>query len=97
MAFADAVALVVLFGISLCKVTPEQEITVSYGLMTRLGELTKRSRKHRGLYRFRQSNCTPKWINDGARDELERRIKQADITGMSFVQVWGEPATSTTT
>ncbi|RUL68512.1 hypothetical protein [Dyella choica] len=36
------------------------------------------------------------YVNDGARKELERRIKQAGITGMSFVQVWGEPAVSTT-
>jgi hypothetical protein len=30
------------------------------------------------------------YINDEARNELGRRIKQASITGMSFVQVWGK-------
>jgi hypothetical protein len=34
------------------------------------------------------------YVNDEARNELGRRIKQAGITGMSFVQVWGEPAVS---
>lgn len=34
------------------------------------------------------------FVNDDARNELGRRIKQAGITGMSFVQVWGEPVAS---
>lgn len=29
------------------------------------------------------------FVNDAAREELERRIKRADITGMSFTQVQG--------
>jgi hypothetical protein len=36
------------------------------------------------------------YVNDAARTELEQRIKQAGITGMSFEQVWGEPAKSAT-
>jgi hypothetical protein len=37
------------------------------------------------------------YVNDVARNELEQRIKQTGITGISFVQVWGAPVTSTTT
>lgn len=33
------------------------------------------------------------YVNDEARSELGRRIKHAGLTGMSFVQVWGEPTT----
>lgn len=34
------------------------------------------------------------YVNDQARDELRRRIEQAGITGIGFVQVWGKPATN---
>lgn len=36
------------------------------------------------------------YVNEVARNELERRIKQAGITGMIFVQVWGKPVVSAT-
>jgi hypothetical protein len=37
------------------------------------------------------------YVNDAARTELEQRIKQTGITGMSFVQMWGAPTMSVTT
>lgn len=34
------------------------------------------------------------YVNDEARNELGQRIQRAGITGMSFVQVWGEAVAS---